>query len=76
MPRTSCPVPDRARPGGGRSASAPSRGRAAEAFFHLGAGTNIIYVDPVHDLVIVMRWIAGTAAADGVVRRVLAGIGR
>jgi CubicO group peptidase (beta-lactamase class C family) len=29
----------------------------AEAFYHLGAGTNIIYVDPVHDLVIVARWI-------------------
>jgi CubicO group peptidase (beta-lactamase class C family) len=54
----------------------PLPGAPPEAFFHLGAGANIIYVDPVHDLVIVLRWIAGTAAADGVVRRVLAGIER
>jgi CubicO group peptidase (beta-lactamase class C family) len=47
-----------------------------EAFYHLGAGSNIIYVDPVHDIVIVMRWIASTSAADGVIQRVLAGIAR
>ncbi|MGH7448946.1 MAG: serine hydrolase, partial [Longimicrobiales bacterium] len=51
--------------------SAPER-----AFYHLGAGTNMIYVDPVNDLVIVMRWISSTRAADGVVQRVLAGIQR
>jgi CubicO group peptidase (beta-lactamase class C family) len=45
-----------------------------EAFFHLGAGNNVIYVDPVNDLVIVMRWITSMTAADGVVQRVLAGI--
>lgn len=33
-------------------ASAP-----ASAFAHLGNGTNIIYVDPENDLVIVVRWI-------------------
>lgn len=27
------------------------------AFYHAGAGSNIIYVDPDHDLVIVTRWI-------------------
>jgi CubicO group peptidase (beta-lactamase class C family) len=27
------------------------------AFWHLGAGNNVIYVDPVNDLVIVARWI-------------------
>ena len=27
------------------------------AFSHIGAGTNMIYVDPEHDLVIVARWI-------------------
>jgi CubicO group peptidase (beta-lactamase class C family) len=43
-----------------------------EAFYHLGAGNNIIYVDPVNDLVIVMRWISNLRAADGVVQRVLA----
>lgn len=45
-----------------------------QAFYHLGAGNNMIYVDPVNDLVIVMRWISSTRAADGVVQRVLAGI--
>ncbi len=30
-----------------------------EAFFHSGAGSNIVYVDPVHDLVVVVRWIQG-----------------
>lgn len=47
-----------------------------QAFYHLGAGNNVIYVDPVNDLVIVMRWISSLRAADGVVQRVLAGIQR
>jgi CubicO group peptidase (beta-lactamase class C family) len=29
----------------------------ASAFVHVGNGTNIIYVDPENDLVIVLRWI-------------------
>jgi len=29
----------------------------AAAFYHAGAGANIVYVDPVHDLVVVLRWI-------------------
>lgn len=29
----------------------------AEAFYHLGNGANMIYVDPVNDLVVVVRWI-------------------
>ncbi len=29
----------------------------ATAFAHVGNGTNVIYVDPSHDLVIVLRWI-------------------
>lgn len=45
----------------------------AEAFAHRGAGQNIIYVDPKNDLVIVLRWIEGSAV-DGVVARVLAAI--
>jgi CubicO group peptidase (beta-lactamase class C family) len=45
-----------------------------EAFYHLGAGNNMIYVDPVNDLVIVLRWISSLRAADGVVQRVLAGL--
>lgn len=42
----------------------------ASAFAHLGAGTNIVYVDPEHDLVIVARWIE-RSALDEFVRRVL-----
>jgi CubicO group peptidase (beta-lactamase class C family) len=45
----------------------------AKSFFHLGAGTNAIYVDPEHDLVVVVRWIENNAL-DGVVQRVLASI--
>lgn len=33
-------------------------GVPAKSFFALGAGTNICFVDPDHDLVVVMRWIA------------------
>jgi len=43
------------------------------AFFHLGAGTNMVYVDPEHDLVIVARWIDRNAM-DGIVKRVLGGL--
>ena len=45
----------------------------AEAWVHIGAGQNAIYVDPKNDLVIVLRWIQGKAV-DGVVSRVLAAI--
>ncbi|MBD0350332.1 MAG: serine hydrolase, partial [Flavisolibacter sp.] len=40
------------------------------AFVHVGNGTNIIYVDPEHDLVMVVRWIENNAV-DGMVKRVL-----
>ncbi len=40
------------------------------AFAHLGAGTNMVYVDPENDLVVVARWIERDAM-DGLVRRVL-----
>lgn len=43
------------------------------AFMHLGNGTNLIYVDPEHDLVIVARWI-DNGALDAFVGRVLAAI--
>jgi CubicO group peptidase (beta-lactamase class C family) len=45
-----------------------------QAFFHLGAGNNVIYVDPVNDLVVVVRWIANLRAMDGVIERLLAGV--
>jgi CubicO group peptidase (beta-lactamase class C family) len=43
------------------------------AFFHLGAGTNMVYCDPANDLVIVARWIERDAM-DGIVQRVLAAL--
>jgi len=42
----------------------------ATAFVHVGNGTNIIYVDPEHDIVMVARWI-DSKAIDGLVKRVL-----
>jgi CubicO group peptidase (beta-lactamase class C family) len=45
----------------------------ASAFAHIGNGTNLIYVDPENDLVIVARWIEG-GAIDGLVGRVIASI--
>src|ERR1044071_3175497 len=43
----------------------------ASAFVHVGNGTNIIYVDPEHDLVAVVRWIDTNASVDGFVQRLL-----
>ena len=43
------------------------------AFYHLGAGNNVIYVDPEHDIVIVMRWIT-SGGMNGLVERVLGSI--
>ncbi len=34
------------------------------AFMHRGAGSNLVYVDPEHDLVIVCRWIRGSVMDD------------
>ena len=42
-------------------------------YAHLGAGVNMVYVDPVHNLVVVARWIEGDAVAE-FVRLVLAAI--
>jgi len=43
----------------------------ASAFYHLGNGTNMVYVDPENDLVIVARWIKGNAMNE-LVGKVLA----
>ena len=43
------------------------------AFVHVGNGTNIIYVDPEHDLVAVVRWIEN-GEVDGFVKRLLAAV--
>jgi CubicO group peptidase (beta-lactamase class C family) len=54
--------------GAARYPSAPT-----SSVFALGAGSNIIWIDPEHDLVTVMRWI-NKAAVDGFLRRLLAAI--
>ena len=43
------------------------------AFYHLGNGNNVIYVDPVNDLVVVMRWISTMRAVDSVVGKLIGG---
>ncbi|MGH7458212.1 MAG: serine hydrolase domain-containing protein [Longimicrobiaceae bacterium] len=43
------------------------------SFFALGAGSNVIWIDPDHDLVAVLRWIDGQAV-DGFIERVLAAL--
>ncbi len=45
-----------------------------QAFAHVGNGTNIIYVDPVNDVVAVVRWIDSNQSVDGFVKRLLAAI--
>src|SRR6267378_605871 len=45
----------------------------ASVFMHIGNGANLIYVDPQHDLVAVVRWI-DNKAADGFVQRLLASV--
>ena len=47
-----------------------------QAFWHLGAGSNIVYVDPVNDLVIVARWIRDVGTFNGVIGRLLEGARR
>jgi hypothetical protein len=46
-------------------------GAPETSFFALGAGQNAVWVDPDHDLVAVVRWIA-PEALDGSIRRALA----
>ena len=41
--------------------------------FMLGAGSNVVWIDPDHDLVVVVRWI-GKDAFDGFAKRVLAAL--
>ena len=43
------------------------------SFYHLGAGANKIWVDPEHDLVVVLRWVA-SEHFDGFAKRVLAAV--
>lgn len=43
----------------------------ANAFVHVGNGTNIIYVDPEHQLVMVVRWIDNNASINELIKKVL-----
>lgn len=43
----------------------------ASAWGHVGNGTNLIYCDPEHDLVVVLRWI-NNDAIDGFLQRLFA----
>ncbi|HYW50635.1 MAG TPA: serine hydrolase [Gemmatimonadaceae bacterium] len=45
----------------------------ASVFVHVGNGTNVVIVDPEHDLVAVVRWIENSAV-DGFLQRVIAAI--
>jgi CubicO group peptidase (beta-lactamase class C family) len=45
----------------------------ATVWVHVGNGTNIIYCDPDHDIVAVVRWIENNSQ-DGIVKRLLAAI--
>ncbi|MFN8633275.1 MAG: serine hydrolase [Chloroflexota bacterium] len=56
--------------GAARYPSAP-----ASSYFALGWGSNVIWVDPDHDLVAVLRWIE-SSAVDGFMARVLAAVRR
>jgi CubicO group peptidase (beta-lactamase class C family) len=44
-----------------------------QAFYHLGAGNNVVYVDPVNDIVIVARWIDNLRSLDGMIEQLMAG---
>ena len=54
--------------GGAKYKSAPET-----AVFALGAGGNIVFIDPEHDLVAVMRWIDGTSV-DEFLRRLIGAV--
>ncbi|MFN8346606.1 MAG: serine hydrolase [Spirosomataceae bacterium] len=48
----------------------PLPSASANVYYHVGNGTNIVFVDPDHELVMVVRWIENNAL-DGIVKRVL-----
>jgi CubicO group peptidase (beta-lactamase class C family) len=52
--------------------SAPSA--PEQSWQHRGNGQNIVYVDPVNDLVVVARWIDTARSMDAVIKQLLEGI--
>lgn len=47
----------------------------ASAFAHIGNGTNMVYVDPDNDFVVVLRWI-DNKGIDGFIKRLVAAAGK
>lgn len=47
----------------------------ASAFMHIGNGNNLIYVDPEHELVAVVRWIADNKAMNSTIQKILEALG-
>ncbi len=43
----------------------------ASAFMHVGNGNNIIYVDPEHELVAVIRWIDSNRSINEAIKKIL-----
>ena len=41
------------------------------AFMHVGNGNNLVYVDPEHELVIVVRWIIDTKTMNITIKKIL-----
>ncbi|MES2330002.1 MAG: serine hydrolase [Bacteroidota bacterium] len=48
----------------------------ASAFMHVGNGNNIIYVDPEHDIVAVVRWISDMKSIDATIKKILEAINK
>lgn len=46
----------------------------ATAFMHIGNGNNLVYVDPDHELVAVVRWIADNKAMNQTIKKILESI--
>jgi len=46
----------------------------ASIFAAIGAGGNILWIDPEHDIVLVWHWNRGGEAVDGMIRRIIASI--
>ena len=47
----------------------------ATAFMHIGNGNNLIYVDPEHGLVVVVRWIADNKSMNACIKKILEAFG-
>jgi CubicO group peptidase (beta-lactamase class C family) len=46
------------------------------AFMHIGNGNNLVYVDPEHELVVVVRWIADYKSMNTTVKKILESINK